>query len=219
MFRSGEIRWFFPGSLPAGPVYDLVSGKQSEEQPERVDRYLVLPGCTTTGVKFREGRFEIKAQTSAPEPVDYGNKVGGRRGTWVKWSCACGDLFDHCAAPQDDDAWAFVRKRRTVRLVSLEGKSPVDTAVGGPSLRAGCLVERTAIEAVICDGTGGVPAGPDWERARTFHSVAFEAFGEEGQLLGNLDRAVRYVVDAQPGLRLSATDSKSYPEWLVSLRP
>ena len=54
MFHSAEIRWFIEGDVP-DEVRDwfLQSGLAIDEEP-RVDEYLVLPGSTATGVKFRQ---------------------------------------------------------------------------------------------------------------------------------------------------------------------
>ena len=219
MFRSGEIRWFFPGTGPDAETRLIHSGPLAEQQAERVDRYLLLPDCATVGVKFRDGNFEVKAQVTPPERVSYGPGIAGFRSTWVKWSRAAANLpvvYDPASA---DEAWVFVRKRRTVGLLSLESAVPTEVPVGGPWLEAGCQVEQTGIDVLPYQGPGDAPSGREWEAAQGWYSVAFEAFGAPDRLLQNLDVAVGHVIDRQPGLRLGAVDSMSYPEWLLSLRP
>lgn len=219
MFRSGEIRWFFPGTEPDGEARLIGSGPLAKEQTERIDRYLVLPDCATVGVKFRDGNFEIKAQITPPERVAYGHGVAGFRGTWVKWSRAAADLLDLGGRASADETWVFLRKRRTVRLLSLESAEPAEVPVGGPWLEAGCQVEQTGIDVLPRRGAGDAPSGCEWNAAQAWCSIAFEAFGAPDRLLSNLDAAVGHIVAGQPGLRLGARASMSYPEWLLSLRP
>ena len=220
MFRSGEIRWFFPGTEPDPGARLIASGPLAEQQAERVDRYLSLPDCSTVGVKFRGGNFEVKAQVTPPERIAYGPGVAGSRSTWLKWSRPAADLLDVRGPAAGDETWVFVRKRRTLSLLSLESDAPTEVPVGGPWLEAGCQVERTGIDVLAYGAAGDAPpGGQDWETAQRWWSVSFEAFGAPDRLLQNLDAAVRHVIAAQPGLRLGAEASMSYPEWLLSLRP
>jgi hypothetical protein len=219
LFRSGEIRWFFPDTEPNAETRLVASGPLAEKQAERVDRYLLLPDCATVGVKFRGGNFEIKAQVTAPERVSYGPDIAGFRSTWVKWSHAAANLLDAQGPASGDETWVCVRKRRTIRLLSLESGTPAEVPVGGPWLEAGCQVERTGIDVLAGRGAGDAPPGHDWEAAQSWWSVSFESFGAPDRLLHNLDTAVSHVIATQPGLRLGAAASMSYPEWLLSLRP
>jgi hypothetical protein len=91
VYYSGEARWFFQGEASHAARHWITAGDLSDPAPERVDQYLVLPGCSTTGVKIREGNFEVKAQTSPPEPVTWNERIAGSRDTWVKWSRAMQD--------------------------------------------------------------------------------------------------------------------------------
>ena len=153
MFRSGEIRWFFPGTEPDGEARLIGSGPLAREQTERIDRYLVLPDCATVGVKFRDGNFEIKAQITPPERVAYGHGVAGFRGTWVKWSRAAADLLDLGGRASADETWVFLRKRRTVRLLSLESAEPgeadrqAELLAGAGRQRDGGLEDHRALRA------------------------------------------------------------------------
>jgi hypothetical protein len=203
VYFSGEARWFFRGAAPGTAESWLPSEGLATAQDPRTDRYLVLPGCATVGIKVREGNFEVKAQTSPSKPVIYTDAVAGFCNTWVKWSRSLDDLAGIARDARDDERWVRIRKQRTVRLFSLESGKPEEVAYGGPWLAAGCQVEKTDIEVL--------PGADRW------WSFSFEAFGEPAQLLRNLDLTVRHVANENAAISLRKDDSMSYPEWLSAL--
>ncbi len=125
MYASGEIRWFFDGPLPDDVRAWFESRGLGISEPRRTDEYLVLPGCTTTGVKLREGRFEIKALTRSPVPASYSNRVSGLKDAWIKWSRKTEDerLLRNVLV-SNGDPWISVSKERNLRLFSLESGRP-----------------------------------------------------------------------------------------------
>jgi hypothetical protein len=66
MYHSAEVRWFLEGPLPGDMQLWFEAGGLAKTEPQRTDEYLFLPGCTTTSVKLRSGRFEVKALTQPP---------------------------------------------------------------------------------------------------------------------------------------------------------
>jgi hypothetical protein len=62
--------------------------------PARTDQYLVFPESTYAGVKFREGRFEIKSFVRITGEVVYTDKTVPVE-AWEKWSSP--DLFGNIA--------------------------------------------------------------------------------------------------------------------------
>ena len=204
VFRSAEIRWFFPGTGDAGVEGWMRAGTLAEQQAARVDEYLLLPGVLAASVKIREGRFEIKMQTTPSKLQQYTCGVAGYRGGWVKWSrniAAAAELPRHA---RGEERWAAVRKQRTLRLYSLEGAEPVETAPGGPVLSAGCQVEYSRIEVMLRDGQ---PPASWW-------SFSLEAFGRPGSEGDNLDSTVDCVLGAGIAFSLPLEASMSYPAWL-----
>jgi hypothetical protein len=203
MYHSGEVRWFFPGPVSAAAERWIAAGEHSTRQAARTDRYLVLPGCDTAGIKLREGNFEIKARTSSPEAMTWSESIAGFRDTWVKWSRDLQDLGAPGTHPRDGETWIDVSKQRRVRLFSLESGSPVEVAPGGPWLSAGCLVEQSVVRVA----------------AQDYWSFCFEAFGQPDALISHLDTTVHYVAAEEPSLELPLTASRSYPAWLSTLVP
>ena len=213
MLYSAETRWFFRGDVDAHVEAWITAGGMTSEQAERTDEYIVLPGCRTAGVKFREGNFEVKAATSPSRDFSLGKTIAGSRETWVKWSRPSNDT----GAMRDDERWAFVRKRRKLRLFSLESTTPEEKPCDGPWLSAGCQGERTLVTAVLRGAADGPPTDRVWEGVQAWGTIGFEAFGEPAETEGHLDRMLEYFVEDAPDIRLPHGASMAYPAWLAAL--
>lgn len=210
MLASAEVRWFFRGAPSAEDWRWFRDGELWFRQPPRVDEYLVLPDCTTTGIKLREGRFEVKALTDAPRIVEYPHGVRGHRDGWVKWSRA---LDTGSAAgpfpPQDDERWVRVLKRRTLRGFSLDGidadGDPREVSAEEQRPRRGCGVEITEVRIF------GNADSPWW-------TVGLEGFDDDGAVDDALERVARYFFSIAPPARdLDRDASRSYVEWLARI--
>ncbi len=207
MYRSGEIRWFFRGELSRDLNDWFKAGGLGRSEPERTDEYLLLPDCETVSVKLRDGRFEIKARTSAPAKVEYAGNVIGLCDTWVKWSSSAGDVdqFRSQFVRAEDD-WACVTKKRHLRLFSLESEKPAEIAVGDTWLARGCQVELTDVSIR--------PAHDEDMPAENWWSLSFESFGDSETLLESLDLVVPGFFAEVPPVPLDGASSLSYPAWL-----
>lgn len=185
-----EIRWFTREQpFAPGPVF----GEQAEPD-ERVDWYAASahPG---TGTKLREGRLETKLLTNVVETVDHAGCQGIME-RWQKWSVVMTE-----AGPDDDlltrNGWVPVRKRRWLQVWSAE-KAELEIAQN--RIGKGALFELTKVEV---NGT-------------TWWTVAFEAFGPEGERRPALERVMAHVLEHLPAHgRLSEEDSMGYPAWLI----
>ena len=210
MYQSGEIRWFFEGAAPTD-VYRWFEGTAPvRHEPARTHEYLMLPACRTTSIKLRQGRLEVKALVTPPEPVDYSFAVSGLRDTWVKWSSGAIDIQRlRTRLQKDADQYIAVTKERRLRLFSLESGTPEEVGLTEARLQRGCQVELTSIDARL-GGTFRNPSAMWW-------TLAFEAFGEPTHLLSNLDAAATAVFRREPPIRLDQTDSYSYPVWLTQI--
>jgi hypothetical protein len=204
MFHTAEIRWFFEGCVPAAVQQWFDVSALSREEDPRVDSYLVLPGCVTTGVKVRQGHFEVKAQTSLPQRVAYENGLQGMRGSWVKWSSSL------AGAPilqeqQGPETWVQVEKSRTMRLFSLsaeiEEKPPTEWLAA-----PGCFVEMSRLR-LLADSE-------DWRDASLWWSFCLEAFGQQRRVIEFVDIMASADFFEPIADILAPTASKSYPEWL-----
>lgn len=198
MFHSSEIRWFFEGDPDPSIDEWFARSQLGKREPPRTDRYLCLPGCTTVGVKIREGLLEIKAQTRGAESVRLPNGIAGSQSSWVKWSR---QLDDTHGLTEGDDTWVALTKERRLRLFAPKGDEVEEGAAGRIIDGPGCNIELSRVE-LAGEGSG-------------WWSVCLEAFGapaESGDVLR--------LVASQPALAsiagfLPPENSLSYPEWLA----
>jgi hypothetical protein len=191
-------------------------GHDVRDEPERVDEYLALPGCETTGVKLREGRLEVKARTAGPVAMALPGGHGGRREGWVKWSLAAdegGALRQSVDASGDE--WVRVGKRRRLRKLATGARGVLEVDPADADLPAGCQVELAALRVLgparrsPVDGPPERPAGEPW------WSLSFESFGETARLDDQLEPATAAVLGRPPPVTLSLARSLSYPAWLA----
>jgi hypothetical protein len=198
LIPSAEVRWFFVGSLQEA-VLDAFGGR--EEAP-RCDRYVVLPGVESVGVKLREGMLEVKALQGAVEVAGFPGDVSGRCYCWVKWACAA-DKLDGLTAMRDGtpQGWVAVEKVRWVTTYSL-APHHADT------LRAPTPTYQVELTRLKLGGarwwTLGVEVVGPMDRVRDDLRLAAHAFFESKYPALGLDAA------------LSAQTSWSYPAWLAS---
>lgn len=211
MYHSAEIRWFFEGPLPDDMRLWFEAGGPAKTEPQRTDEYLFLPGCVTTSVKLRDGRFEVKALTQSPCSVSCRHGITGLKDAWVKWSSARIDNDTSSRlAGRVEDPWISVSKMRRLRLVSLEGEEPIEVSSDHACLSGGCQVELTAIEAWS--------RTQDRSEAEPWWSLSFEAFGDERTMQDGLDLVIDDFFKEPPPVNLSREASFSYPVWLQRLK-
>jgi len=218
MYASGEIRWFLPGEPPAPLAEWIAEGNLGSVEAERIDEYLHLPGCESTGIKLREGRFEIKARTAGPDPVIFGESIAGQRDAWVKWSRLASDaaaLHALVADPADD--WIFVAKRRLLRKFAIDetGLREMDAAALLPPPR-GCQFELSFVRAATGKLDNRAAACRALQSARPWWSLSLESFGAGTPRLDDVDSAAEFLfAQIDPG-RLERSASLAYPAWLDS---
>ncbi|MCP4334160.1 MAG: hypothetical protein GY785_16000 [Gammaproteobacteria bacterium] len=211
MYDSAEVRWFSRGQLPGDMRLWFEAAGLATTEPRRTDDYLLLPGCVTTSVKLRDGRFEVKALTQSPCSVTYRHGITGLKDSWVKWSSARIDIDTSSQlVGRAKDPWISVSKIRRLRLVSLEGERPAEVSPDHRYLSGGCQVELTAIDAWSRTQNRS-EAAPWW-------TLAFEAFGDEKAMQDGLDLVIDDFFKEPPPVNLSRKSSFSYPVWLQQLK-
>ncbi len=206
MLHTAEIRWFVAGPLPDSVAEWFWQGGRPRPADERVDRYLLLPGCESVGVKLRPGTaFDVKARLDTGIPRTYQPRVAGTVERWVKWSC--GDLRVVAGLGVISAAgaeWLSVEKERRLRGFSLDSGSPVELTAYA-STGVGCHVELTHLRA------GDVRA---W-------TLGLEAYGTPERLLDAIDATATafFATLPPPPVPLEPSASASYPAWLAELTP
>jgi hypothetical protein len=81
-----EARWFGDGALPTPLAAWFQHGGEVRLEPTRTDRYLRLAGVEGVGVKWRAGRFQIKARLRGAAAQVVWQRTPAPLETWLKWS-------------------------------------------------------------------------------------------------------------------------------------
>jgi hypothetical protein len=205
MFPTVEVRWFQAGVPPPELVAWFQQGERHpEEQPHRVDYYLRLRQGDSLGIKFREGRIEIKQRQRSYGIIHFHERVSGLVESWHKWSFelteASGDLTTLFAPASP---WIGVQKARHVRKYGVTAVGRILAVPADEQPERGCSLELTDV------AVGGMP----------WWTVGFEAFGDEGGLREVLLCVVEHVLAQGQAPVLDAKDSYGYPAWLRAMVP
>ena len=197
MFPTAEVRWFIEGPVPpeAKRWFEAVAGTPRLE--ERTDRYVCPASPDGLGVKWREGKLEVKRLREIVGPARFHPRVAGRVEAWRKWSFPLTDAAE-LAEPAGD--WIEVEKRRRVRYFS---------AAPGEEIRPLEDGERTAHACGLELGEVQVGEAVWW-------SVCLEAFGDdEAALPERLRRVAEHVTSEADPPDLPPGAALSYPAWLL----
>ncbi len=198
MIRTVETRWFHRTQpFPVSEFFNVANQLKS-----RTDWY-AFPCDERSGIKTREGNFEVKLRVRELGTETFGAAIG-RVEEWVKWSVAF---------PEDDNppkehlgstGWISVEKIRNLRVFEVNGNTVReihDWVTNCPD--NGCQFEWT--ELLVND--------------MQCWTVGFEAFGIHDQLHQNLTSVVNHVFSAAKQLtRFKDINSFAYPKWLQQIQ-
>lgn len=214
-----EIRWFFPGTIPATEVRDwfLQNPRLGERLTEkdgkkREDLYLLTPGNTGIGPKLREGKFEIKLLQGSQEVTEPVSSASGQGEVWHKWKWpyARGKkdkkidalITNSVLAGTRQELRVMVWKQRWQRKFRVTGPGELAPAAGTKKdLTWWVSAELTGIE---------VKGAPWWTLA-----VEICESPEASMLL--LQQCLTWMLQDYAGPPLTAGNSYSYPAWLAIL--
>lgn len=216
---SAEARWFFPGPLPPAALDWLAAGRPLTPEPPRVDYYLLLPGLETVGVKWRQGRLEIKRRTG-PARLFRRRWLVGRQEQWVKWAWAMAGVAP-AAVPSHfvklreaswitpPAAWLAVSKQRYLQRWGVADGRLTAVAAQLPPPAAGCNLEWTEAQ------------WPTQPGAPTWFTLGVEAYGPPAETLALFRLGLTQLLAAgpPPHLTLTAATALSYPAWLSRRLP
>ena len=211
--ESIETRWFFDGGVDAHPqlrqwfeTCTPFARRQNVAKPlwqgragGQPDVYLLMPGCTDMGIKWREGTLQVKGRVEDLGTHRFGETHEGSVQRWVKWTyaevpAAYRALFD--ADGGHGLETASVHKTRALRLVSLDSETPEEVVPG-------TVVER---------GVGFEMADIEWS-GKPYCSIAFEAFPDDSATAARFEAVVGDCL-RELAATLPIDASMSYPDWL-----
>lgn len=213
---SHEVRWFFEGSvnqqLPLKHWFETVTPVPRQDglprpewkgrQGDQPDLYLLIPGSTDLGIKWREGELQIKGRVASLGPQVFAGRHQGAVERWIKWSYP--DLPEpwrrlFVTAGENGLISVAVRKLRALRKLGLDWFTGAAHEVAPDALvDRGVAIELTDLE---CNG-------------KAYCSLAFEAFPDDsGMHLAFTEAVGRFLDGWETDLPL--TRSLSYPAWLL----
>lgn len=218
-FSSHEVRWFFDGAsdeyeplrrwfetvapFPKNPdVGPPVWQARLDDQP---DIYLIIPGGTDMGIKWREGELQVKGRISSLGTQIFCGRHRGNVERWMKWSYpnmppAYKNLF--ISGHQQDLLTVAVKKLRALRKVH------VNTFTGQPE-----EVEST----VQIDRGLGIELTDLQIKGKAYCSLAVEAFPDDSAMSSAFNEVVESFLSDLTDIDLDAARSKSYPSWLDTI--
>jgi hypothetical protein len=199
--RHPRLRAWFESCAPFPKLATVPAPAWRGRMDGKPDVYLLMPGCTDMGIKWREGTLQIKGCVEDLGPRRFGGRHEGRVQRWVKWTyaevpAAYRGLFD--AEAGHGIATASVQKTRALRMISLDRAAPEEVAPG-VALQRGIGVEMTDLER---DG-------------QRYCSIAFEAFPDDSVMVARFDETVSSFLQSLEDA-LGKEASMSYPEWLCT---
>jgi hypothetical protein len=217
-----EVRWFFPGPLAEsgagveawfrsrarcdGGDGPLPVAWDPAPPAWREDRYLLVPDQDDMGIKWREGRLEIKGREAALGPTPFAPGIEGVCERWLKWSYAGEAIerrFTDVFHGRGADAVVTVEKRRLQRHLHLKRSGAVVEVDRADPRRRGVDVELAQIRVLGASGSG---SSLHW-------SLGFEAFPSD-KVGARFAEIVPGFLDGCPALPLNADRSMPYPRWL-----
>jgi hypothetical protein len=189
-----EMRWFFEGQLPEG-VLAWCQGKGFTPEGTRSDIYLLFKS-SDLGVKYREGKCEIKYRTCSEPFLSRNFRISGRMERWGKSSL---DLKDPLTNPfhNVEGPQVTVEKERYSCKYEIDPqKGTVTPAKDKKKINQGVMVEVTKLTV----------------KGEQYWTMDIDALGEQQEV--SLKIGVEEVLKDYPGPNPREENSFSYPEWL-----
>lgn len=192
MYKTQEVRWFFPKPLAVDESILTSSGLSFRECEPRVDFYLAHVDANL-GIKIRESKVEVKEQRGRQQRFMFDKSVTGYRQDWVKWSFTLKESDDVInTIYRGHSHWLRVEKAIiSLKIYRQNGTTNVSSAL--EETPPGCQVDYTRVTI----------------RNRHWFTLGLECFGDAPMLA---DRDWLHGIFG--GMRLSAQSSMSYPEFL-----
>ncbi len=206
VLSTAEVRWFHKGKTPAKlrswfRKLAAKDGVEAEPQPLRIDHYLLERDTDALGIKFREGRVEVKQRQGERRLISFGPGWDGYVETWRKWGFPLADAQRRGEAFESLDDWIAVRKKRRVITYSISPKGKLIALSGDADAESGCSVELTQVRV----------------KKTLWWTLGFEAKGRPEKLESTLELVARAVLNGSAPPTFGPTDSFGYPGLLQTL--
>jgi hypothetical protein len=196
-----EVRWFCRGRVPGliTTWHKSLGGLYREHEP-CADIYLLLPGNSGLGIKWREERIEFKKKMTDLGLVDI-RGVTGKAELWKKWSFTVESGEQTLGTLMSDpENWVTVSKKRYLQLFAFSGVELVP--------HPGTFGEGETVMVELSDVE--VEGSHSWTVG-----VEFSIQNDETKI--NIQDLVNRLLMDFPDLTLDVSVSFGYPQWLAGL--
>lgn len=210
---SREVRWFLDGGINHHRSLKRWFEDKTARDPaclwaeQRSDIYLLVPESADMGIKWREGKLQIKGRVAACGTTVFGARHQGLVERWIKWSYeevaeAYRSLF------QAEEVGGL--RRVSVRKIRALRKMRLDPFTGSAcEIAPDAAIDRGLnVELVDLEVNG-----------MTYCSLAYEGFPCDPAMATAFAEAVSLELVSLTEPRLHSTLSRSYPGWLAGLFP
>ncbi|MCJ7551433.1 MAG: hypothetical protein MUQ30_17320 [Anaerolineae bacterium] len=197
MLSTAEVRWFHAGKIPA-KLRSWFRKLAATAEPQRIDHYLLERDTDAVGIKFREGRVEVKQRQGERRLISLGPGWDGYVESWSKWGFPLADAQRRGKAFESFDNWIAVQKKRRVITYRISPKGKLIALPGDAGGEYGCSVELTQVRVM----------------KTLWWTLGFEAKGHPESLESTLEQVARAVLSGSAPPTFEPTDSFSYPGWL-----
>ena len=192
-FMTGEVRWFLNRPIPEARRWFETLPPTSYTRESRTDIYLVLPGRSDLGVKFRENRLELKYRLGEHLAKEIAPGIIGCLESWEKLGFPSSQEITSSLLPGDSRTVRVpVLKRRLVTVIETTGTQTTFHPLGKPGA-AGVQFEYTELQVL---GSDWYTLGMEWPENK---SITLPAGLLSDLLVGSV---------------LEAPTSMGYPEFL-----
>lgn len=194
MYRTKEIRWFFPKENVE--IQKWFNNLGYDAKDTRQDLYLNLE-TSDVGVKLRQGKTEIKHRVGPRAKDKLNANAWGCFDTWIKWSFETFDdkLYTQISNDKYPMWTPVIKERYATQLIEKQGSMEIHPL--SDSFDYGCQIEYAKIN--LYD--------KDW------YTFGLEWYGETC-----LKIEPGLVDDILGDTKLTINESHSYPEFLIHLR-
>ncbi len=207
---TSEVRWFFQLSShePIVKWFQELDGLYEKQIP-RYDIYIRQKNDGSTGIKFREGRFEIKQMQKELGILKTESSVSGKAEQWEKWSF---DLNQQDLQPIEKSRnWISISKARLLQKFII--KNGILTGGFDHFHSDGCNAEITKVDSYSSDD---FKSSDDCmaNELSSWWTLGLETYGNPDLQSFNLLAAFDHIFKDGFPIKLSDKNSLSYPEWL-----
>ncbi len=199
-FKTIEVRWFYPGVIPA----DLLTWWDTFGEPvvtnNRTDVYL-QSSSSDLGIKLRQGNLEVKYRQARLGTMEIDKMGSSQVEQWLKWICVDDSSGLTPAQFADQSGWIKVVKSRSQRMFQVEFTDKIQLRSIVKPQAGAAAIEITQLQV----------------QQQIWWTIACEYLGDKLDLDRQFLPLVNSLLSSDPILNLGRSISCGYPQWLNTI--